>query len=442
MVINPEALTLEDILPLINMLLSSKGYETLDSAQIAVIRASWEGIDYKDMAERTPFSWGKLHREVAPPLWTMLSDALGHPVSKRKLRQTLERLMVAKTADSLVTPLNIERKVIGRVPTLEGFIGRKQEIDLLSTYLCDQRCIYLTGPAGIGKTSLMAAFFNKTKVDLIKKYDIYFWKYCTASSPSEDMNEFRQILNLPSDQSFISFIRLHKSFICIDGIEGWFKNNQSETEKFIQQISESEHSSCVIFTSRQPLFFIDKLRKKGRPIISVQVNGLSSNDALNLMNVYEIAKKRVSELIKSYSGSPLLLNAAAKRLKGLSESNVERFIQHKTSMTEEFYLSSYSELFNNNSQIGEAGLFVLSWFVKVNTKNSINKNDLISEISKTSYRFVEILEAVDVLKAYALILSDESMGYEILSLPHDLRKYINRDPLKIFSSDFHAVSVS
>ena len=97
---NPEALTVDEILPLLNNLLTSKGYEVLDSAQIAVVRAAWEGIDYKDMADRSPFSWGNLHRKIAPPLWEMLSDALGQHITKRTMRQKFERVLFDQNSET------------------------------------------------------------------------------------------------------------------------------------------------------------------------------------------------------------------------------------------------------------------------------------------------------------------------------------------------------
>ena len=433
---NPETLTLEDILPFLNSLLDRKGYPALDSAQIACIRASWEGIDYKDMAGRSPYSWGKLHRVVAPPLWKMLADAMGCSVSKRTLRRALEHFIASDRAGSPSTDLSVkDRRIIGKVPNLEGFIGRKSELRLLEKYIIDKRCVYLSGSAGVGKTSLMAELFNKIKVDSKIKYDLYLWKYSTTSSPTQDIAELSQILNVPSGQTFTNFIRENKSFICIDGIERWLYSHESETEEFIRQITDSEHDSCVVLTSREPMLFIKMLKQKGRSIESMNLSGLSNEDSKEIMNRYGLPKKSIETLTKSYAGNPMLIHSACGRMQGLSQENLEKFINHGTSMAEDFYFSNYDELFKSSKQLKESELLILSYLARVVGKESIEKNKLITEVLDIStYRFPEILNTIETLIEYSLVLSIASKGGEMISLPHDLIKYIQRDPLNIFPS--------
>ena len=83
----------------------------LSSLEEMVICYSWEGKRYREMALSLGYEEGYL-KDTGSRLWQSLSDRLGYPVSKKRLRYTLTELVaqsqIAKTAPKadIVSPEN------------------------------------------------------------------------------------------------------------------------------------------------------------------------------------------------------------------------------------------------------------------------------------------------------------------------------------------------
>ncbi|MEL6158598.1 MAG: DUF1822 family protein [Cyanobacteria bacterium J06623_5] len=62
----------------------------LRGPEIVILKGTWRGLTYEQMAEESEYSTNYLMRDVAPKLWRYLSKAFGKPVGKTNFRIVLE----------------------------------------------------------------------------------------------------------------------------------------------------------------------------------------------------------------------------------------------------------------------------------------------------------------------------------------------------------------
>ncbi|MBO3461109.1 AAA-like domain-containing protein [Aetokthonos hydrillicola Thurmond2011] len=67
-------------------------HRRLNDVELTILRASWEGLTYTDMAKNSPYEASYLKGDVGHKFWRVLSDALKQPVSKRNFRAVLESM--------------------------------------------------------------------------------------------------------------------------------------------------------------------------------------------------------------------------------------------------------------------------------------------------------------------------------------------------------------
>lgn len=86
--------TFEDALAVVDNLVLTERRKRLSPPEILVLKAAWDGKEYKDIASNSTYSLNYLQRRVASPLWNMLSTTIGdgERVEKQSLRYFLERV--------------------------------------------------------------------------------------------------------------------------------------------------------------------------------------------------------------------------------------------------------------------------------------------------------------------------------------------------------------
>lgn len=84
-------LSWEQIKILVNALVFKHTGKYLSDIEIEVLRGSWEGKSYEEIAEQLFRSVSYINKDVGYRLWKKLSDALGEEVTKKSFRQALKR---------------------------------------------------------------------------------------------------------------------------------------------------------------------------------------------------------------------------------------------------------------------------------------------------------------------------------------------------------------
>ncbi len=422
----------ENALPTLTSWIEKQGNKQISKPQIAVLRAAWEHIEYSAMASLTPYNTGYLHRTVAPPLFKLMSEVLGESVNKRTLRK---KVLARMSSEPALTPdqLPVQSKMIGLPPFTKLFVGRKDELQEIEKHPGHKRCILIYGTPGIGKTSFMSKLLSIVQDDPLSLYEFFIWKYVTQDSPKEEIYEINQLLGIKGDGAFDEFIKKHRLFLCLDGIDKWLYKSKKETEEFLQKFILTEHNSRIILTSREPLEPLDKLMKMGRPVLTFQLYGLRPEEGKKILSSYGVEGEGVSKLIQRYEGNPYLLHTLGDKIKNNS-GEAEPFFNTKTSIARVAMMQGLNQIFCNNSDLGECERFILTYLSHDWDADTFTIGGLATKVlSTSSYEYSRIIHGIEKLKSYSLIKqidnSEENM------LPSYLKRYVMNNPMDLFPTD-------
>ena len=75
----------------------------LSDVEMIVLKGSWEGETYEEMAQQAGYTVDYLNKDVGNKLWKKLSDILGEKVSKKNLREPLKRASKEQQRQSKAT---------------------------------------------------------------------------------------------------------------------------------------------------------------------------------------------------------------------------------------------------------------------------------------------------------------------------------------------------
>jgi NB-ARC domain len=429
---DPRAIEFDNVLPMLTLWLEKQGNKRIGNPQIAVLRAAWEHIEYSEMSTQTPYNTGYLHRTIAPPLFKLMSEALGEPVNKRTLRK---KVLARMSSDPALEPQQptVQRKVIGLPPLSKLFVGRKEELQELEKHPGHKRCMLVHGTPGIGKTSFISKLFSLAKDDPLSLYECFVWKYVTQDSPKEEINEINQLLELKGEGSFDDFIKKHRLFLCLDGIEKWLHKHRKETEEFLQKITLTEHNSRIILTSREPIEQLDRLMKLGRPVLTLQLQGLQPEDSERILSSYSLEGEWIAKLIQRYEGNPYLLHMLGDKIKN-NCGNAEPFLKTKTSIARVAMMPGLNQIFSNNSDLSDCELLILTYLSHYLESDTFTIDGLAEKISTaSSYEYSRIVQGIEILKSYSLIKQIDNSEENVL--PGYLSRYVKSNPMNLFSID-------
>ena len=99
-----------------------EAFQTLDAAvvakkqrhlkdiEVAILRGSWQGQKYHEIAQAQGYTSEYLKQDVGPKLWKLLSEILGEKVSKTNFRTALARHLFAHTSITKAYPEEIYKQ--------------------------------------------------------------------------------------------------------------------------------------------------------------------------------------------------------------------------------------------------------------------------------------------------------------------------------------------
>ncbi|MBD2533594.1 NACHT domain-containing protein [Nostoc flagelliforme FACHB-838] len=372
----------EEVLKLVDISVVAKTERHLKDIEVAILRGSWQGWKYHEIAEAYGYTSDYLQQDVGPKLWKLLSEALGEKVSKTNFQTALERQwrFSSNTSRShlgtvaqfqapipLDSGLEVEevsskalnfvghKEVIanrrqdwGEAVGVSVFSGRKQELVTLEQWTVKERCrlVALLGMGGIGKTSL--AF--KLAQQIQDQFEYIIWRSLRNQPLIEDvLSELIQFLNdedktdLPKSvdskiSKLIDCLHKRRCLIVLDNFETVLPSGNS-TEcypegvgayaELLKRVGETHHQSCVILTSREKPKEILLLEGEKIPIHSLKLNGLKKAEVQEIFQVKGsfLADESEWQILRDhYGGNPLALKIAAVAIQDLLNSDISEFI--------------------------------------------------------------------------------------------------------------------
>ena len=148
-----------DFKQLANELTLQKQGKYLSDIEIIVLKGSWEGRTYEEMAQQAGYTADYLNKDVGNKLWKKLSEILGEKVSKKNLREPFNRASKNQQQQigTTIPSLNEIPFPEGSVPFDSTLYMERNDIESLcyAAIIKPGSLIRIKAPKLMGKTSLM-----------------------------------------------------------------------------------------------------------------------------------------------------------------------------------------------------------------------------------------------------------------------------------------------
>lgn len=234
-------------------------------------------------------------------------------------------------------------------PDLGESLGRTWELEQLQQWIISDRShlVAILGVTRIGKTALTIKLIQQIHPD----FDLVIWR-CLRYAPPFDRILTDLIQTISGSQTcvetgvngifqLIECFRKRRCLIVFDEIEnlfqkgelaGTYRDNCQEYGELFRQVSELEHSSCLIVLSQEEPLEISRQAGINQPVKVLPLSGLLEEDGKQL--IYGILPNSISQeqkiiqLVQSCDGHPLLLRLVAQKVQELFNDNLEDFFEY------------------------------------------------------------------------------------------------------------------
>lgn len=377
---------LEQALQIVEQIVQSHKGRGLNQAEKLVLVAAWEDQQYKEVAENSPYTTSHLQRYVGAEMWRLLSEHLGggEQITKKTFRWYIEQELTNSSGDTDGLQIIADRHsssaspagpeiLGGQPPSVSNFYGRVPLLALLRKAITEDRCVVLTGSAGIGKSALAAKLIEEIQIDDQPEFDAFIWKSIHYAPPfSALITELIRLLvpeftGETSTQEKISLLiealKSRSILLVLDGAEAILKRGRmkllnpygecAEYGHFINRIIEAQHHSCLLLTSREPFSDVIEAHNTGRLASCVQAEGLGK-EAIQILQERELQDDHQwGDLIASYRGNPLALRMLASRIERFFGGSVEAFRECDTLLVNDIFKASLDELFGDKGRLND-----------------------------------------------------------------------------------------
>jgi len=154
----------EEIKQLVNAIVFQSTEKYLTDLEFAVLKGSWEGKRYDDIAQELNLANTYIQNDVGAKLWRKLTETMGEPVSKNNFRQALHRAREKHKLLEKVPSVNRLENPHHPVGLNSPFYIERQSLESLH-YTIESFCyeaiaqpaalIRIKAPKQMGKTSLI-----------------------------------------------------------------------------------------------------------------------------------------------------------------------------------------------------------------------------------------------------------------------------------------------
>jgi WD40 repeat protein len=350
----------EEALDLVDETVLDKVGRRLNTVEIAVLQGSWQGQTYDDIADETNYSISYLKHHIGPDLWKTLTEALEESVNKINFQTVLERKWRAldspdnlnrgsqktskETIEETFQPPSPSRQDWGEAADVSMFYGRGQELDTLTQWVEQDRCrlVAILGMGGIGKTAIAVKLAQQTQAG----FDCAIWRSLRNAPPLETL--LADLVPFLSNQQdtqntltrLIHHLRNNRCLLILDNLEtlmqggdhaGQFRDGYEEYGELLRTVSEANHQSCAILTSREKPSVVAAFEGVELTVRSLALSGSAEAARSILQSKGLIGSEEAREVLcDRYGNSPLALKIVATSIRELFEGSIAEFLKEDT----------------------------------------------------------------------------------------------------------------
>ncbi|WP_404785339.1 NB-ARC domain-containing protein [Altericista sp. CCNU0014] len=359
-------MTFEEALDVVDEAVLLKVGRRLSEVEVLVLKGSWQKQTYNEIAIETHYAVNYIKIHVGPALWKMLSAALGEAVTKSNVRSVLERRWrvlgqengesITETPEKILSLSSPCREDWGGALDGSTFYGRADERSILKEWIVRDRCrlVGILGMGGMGKTALSI----KLAREMQDRFECIVWRslqnappldllladLCQSLSPeSENLSDLSESDRL---RQFLNSFQQCRCLLILDNVEtilqgtqpphdsenraGLFREGYEGYGALLTQVSDRQHQSCLVLTSREKPREIERREGPNAPVRTLLLSGLNSamaREFLSQRGLFSASEAHWETLVQYYAGNPLALKIVAPVILDLFGGDVSSFLR-------------------------------------------------------------------------------------------------------------------
>ena len=437
----------------------------LDSLQKAILKGSWQGQKYPEIAKNSKRSHDHI-KQTARELWQILSDALEvEDIKQSNIRSILERKALSNIYNNngaqIVGYINSHINICGEklqdaeeakqrsplppdspqnqarspiinlteAPEFPYFYDRTSELSTLKQWIlqANTRLITIYGLSGIGKSDLALKLIEQIQTE----FDYIIWVNLTntptLSTLQTELKQFFGRSQQPPLPTIIDYFRSSRCLVILDDVQNIFKSSHlagqylagyEDYGKFFKQIATFSHQSCLILLSWEKPREITALEAVNLSTRTLNLKGLGKKSA-EILREKELAdEEKWSDLIHLYQGHPSWLNIIASTIVELFDGSVSQFLADET----DIFLGDLEPLLESHlERLSDSEKKVLYWLASQNEAVDISQQPADSDLSQS-----EFWQAIQSLGRRSLVEKVLVGGRSMFFLHPVFKAYIQR----------------
>ena len=308
--------------------------------------------------------------------------------------------------------------------SVPNFYGRESELKLLTEWVVEEhsRIVGVLGLGGIGKSALSVNLMRQ----VAESFDVVIWRTLRDLPTCEVLLDgCLQILapqpqtRTPSDleerlQFLLEYLRTQRTLLVLDNLEsimedgedaGRMRPRYDDYEKLLSRVGETEHQSCLLFTSREKPILLAPLEGNDSSVRLVRLSRLESRSCQQLLAEKGIVgtTDQRARLVEAYDGNPLALKIVAQTIVDLFAGDVPPFLEQG----EIIFGGVRALLAEQFDRLGALEQAVLVWLA---IKREPTRLDDLLAVMVTAISRARLLEGVESLHRRSLIESGLQRG--------------------------------
>jgi WD40 repeat protein/transcriptional regulator with XRE-family HTH domain len=312
----------------------------------------------------------------------------------------------------------------GDAPGVTTFFGREWELNLLTSWVVEERCrvVSVLGLGGIGKSALAISLMHQ----VAPHFEVVIWRSLRDAPSCEAVLD--QCLQVLAPQSLglvpislerrldllLEHLRTKCALVVLDNLEtlleegvdtGRMRAGYEGYGQLLRQVAQTEHQSCLLLTSREKASELLSLERSQAPVRTLRLARLDDNACEKLLAEKEVAGSATdhARLIEAYAGNPLALNIVAQTIVDLFAGETAPFLEQGAVV-----FGGIRELLGQQfTRLSVVEQTVLLWLAIVREPFSMEQ---LLALLVTPLSRAQLLEAIEALHNRSLIERGKRAG--------------------------------